>query len=110
MNSDHYRFSSEAKRVFWAQQKAEQRAKVPQAPKRVRKGKPQPGEAAYVQDLENHGPEVADENLAKAQNGGAPDLPAPREEPRAESMYERETRLARERGLARKAQEASNPA
>lgn len=85
VNNDLYRFSSDAKREFWRQQKAEQRAKkdalkisdggkhyVGKAnPKRKRgdvvvapkqfKNKPLPGEEFYVKNVEQYGQEKADE-------------------------------------------------
>ena len=98
INSDLYRFSTEAKRAFWAQQKAEQRAKdaAPNPAKKKPKGKPLPGEDAYVKDIENHGPEVADANFNKAQNGHAA--------PADETFTQRAEREVRER-LAMKAQQ-----
>ncbi len=65
MNADLYRFSTEAKRAFWAQQKAEQRAREPQSgkkPARRKKGLPLPGETASIKLAETHGQAVADEH------------------------------------------------
>ncbi len=66
VNSDLYRFSSEAKRAFWAQQKAEQRAKLEPKKKRAARKGPQAGETAYVKTLEREGPAAADAQVGKA--------------------------------------------
>jgi hypothetical protein len=49
VNHDVYRFSTEAKREFWRATKAAQRKKLEP---RAKKGKPLPGEEAYVRGYE----------------------------------------------------------
>lgn len=53
INHDLYRFSSEAKREMWRQQKAEQRAKQGKPPRKKNRGKPLPMENAAVRAFEN---------------------------------------------------------
>lgn len=70
VNHDQYRFSTEAKREFWKQQKAEQRAKLDAKQRRPKRGKALAGEKLFV-DAEARGDErgaeaVLDEVNAKA--------------------------------------------
>jgi hypothetical protein len=51
INHDYYRFSTEAKRAFWRESKALQRAKDKPQPKAPRRGKPLPREQRYEDAL-----------------------------------------------------------
>lgn len=57
INHDLYRFSTEAKRAYWREAKAQQRAKV----KPVKRGVPLPGEAAFVKADGDGNHKLADE-------------------------------------------------
>jgi len=70
LNHDVYRFSTEAKREFWRQQKAAQREAADQAAgkKRLKRSKPGPGEIAGTDRL-NAGDELGAARVADDVNG-----------------------------------------
>jgi hypothetical protein len=52
INHEEYRYSTEARREFWRQQKAEQRTRQEQKKKRIKKGRPLNGEEETLRKLE----------------------------------------------------------
>lgn len=83
LNSDLYRFSTESKREFWKQQKADQRARTKEAKEaknkspRSQPGGPLPGERRYV-EAENRGDQAAADAIAAE---GLPPTPEPQNSP-----------------------------
>lgn len=84
VNHDMYRFSTEAKREFWRQQKEEQRQKGPQVVKSSRKRKPkvpmvQSGtreEQRYVKQVEEAGEKPQDiGGQGSGEGGPGPEVP-----------------------------------
>ena len=78
INHDLYRFSTEAKREFWRQQKAEQRAAVPKKRAR-RKSMDLPSSPAYRQAegraVKKFETGEVDKNFVPIQNGEPPSVP-----------------------------------